>query len=340
MSELRQDLATQSWVIVARERAKRPHDFVLARPKQEPRVRDPDCPFCPGNEDLAGVELCAYRESGPPNGPGWLVRTVPNKFPALEPESPLKLDSPCGYTSISGFGYHEVVILTPRHDLKLATMSLQEVELALKCIRKRMDALAADSRVGYLAIFHNHGPQAGSSLIHPHSQIIACPIVPTKVRQEIEEARRYYDGHVECVYCHILEQELEIGERIVLETPQYVVLAPYASRVPFELLILPRGHHASFVATDRTLHIHDLAEVISRCSRLLREAVADPDFNIVLHTAPLRDSCSDYYHWHLEILPRVVQQAGFELGTGINITNAIPEETAEFLRGELARLTL
>jgi len=307
--------------------------------QEEPEHRD-DCPFCEGNETQTPPEVYALRDGSEPNRPGWKVRVVPNKFAALSLSARWEVKRPEVFTTISGYGSHEVIIETPQHNQTLATLPTEQVQLVLQAVLQRMRTLAQDHRIAFVQVFRNHGAAAGTSLIHPHSQLIATPIVPTNIREEIEEARRFYDDRVTCVYCYMLAQEMESGERMVFSTDHYAVFAPFASRFPFELMILPRQHSASFVAEAREEQIAALADVLRRTLLLLYRAANNPDYNAVLHTAPLRDSCMDYYHWHIEIVPRLTTPAGFELGSGIFITTAIPEETAAYLREQLQQLSL
>lgn len=339
MSELRQDIATKRWVIVSKERAKRPHQFLKQMVVQEEPDHRDDCPFCEGNEGQTPPEVYALRNGSEPNQPGWKVRVVPNKFAALSPAAVWEgVKHPEIFTTINGYGAHEVIIETPQHNQTLATLPLEQVQLVLQALLQRMRTLAQDDHIAFVQVFRNHGAAAGTSLVHPHSQLIATPIVPTNIREEIEEARRFYDDRVTCVYCYMLEKELDLGERVVLSTDHYAVITPFASRFPFELMILPRRHSASFVAEARKEDVGLLADVLRRTLLLLYRAANNPDYNAVLHTAPLRDSCMDYYHWHIEIVPRLTTPAGFELGSGIYITTAIPEETAAYLREQAQQL--
>jgi UDPglucose--hexose-1-phosphate uridylyltransferase len=187
-------------------------------------------------------------------------------------------------------------------------------------------------RLKYICIFRNHGERAGTSIIHPHSQIIATPIVPEQIRTEVEEARRYYDDRLRCAYCDVARRELEEGKRIIMETEHYVVFAPFASRMPFEVWVVPKTHSPSFDFISREEE-KDLALVLENLFRAFYEGLNDPHYNFLIHSAPLRDSCEDYYHWHIEVLPRITVQAGFELGTGIYINTTFPEDAAEYLRG-------
>lgn len=332
MSELRQDPATKRWVIVSTERAKRPHDFIRKNASEmEPEHRD-DCPFCTGNEHNTPPELYAIRDDTKPDTPGWKVRVIPNRFAALSSSVDLKVEFPDIFTTISGFGAHEVIVETPVHNQSLGMQPLEQVERVIYATGHRLSAMAQDHRINFVAVFRNHGVSAGTSLAHPHSQMIATPIVPTNVREEIEEARRFYDDRVQCVYCYLLKEELAKGERIIFETNEYVVLAPFASRYPFEMMILPKEHSSAFLLDTNGNRLKSLAFVLKSALHLLNVAANNPDYNLVLHNAPIRDRCMDYFHWHIEILPRMTTAAGFELGTGIYITTAIPEQTAEYLR--------
>jgi len=333
MSELRQDIATKQWVIIAKERAKRPHQFIQRQERVAEPEYSPACPFCPGNESQTPPEAFAFRESGTaPNTPGWRVRVVPNKFAALSPGEQVIVTHPEIFTTINGIGGHEVIIESPIHNQTCATLPYEAVEEVIKAALARFRAFSSDSKCGFVAIFRNNGKGAGTSLIHPHSQIIATPIVPTHVRQEIEEARRFYDDRIQCVYCESLARELEADERIVLNTDGYVVLVPFAARMPYEMRILPKDHNPTF-ANALPDDIHEFAFVLKEALHLLYRAVDNPDYNLVMHNAPLRDSCQDYFHWHVEILPRLTTPAGFELGTGIYINTSVPEEIAQYLRG-------
>ncbi len=332
MSEIRQDQATKRWVIMATERAKRPHELVGQRPAVEKQPEySPMCPFCPGNEKMTPPELLAYRKSGAANSPGWEVRVVPNRFAALSPEGELAIRDPYWFTNVTGVGAHEVIIESPIHNASPATMDLEHVTRALVLAGQRFEQLQQDHRLNYIAFFRNNGFAAGSSLTHPHTQIIATPIAPTNIRLEIEEARRHYDDRMHCVYCETIEREREAGARVVLETEAFLVFEPFASRWPFETWIIPK-QHASVLIPAGPDQVRPLADALQTTLRALYRALGDPAYNLVLHEAPLRDSCEDYWHWHIEILPRLSTAAGFELGTGIWINAMLPEDAAAHLR--------
>jgi len=333
MSEIRQDQATKRWVIMATERAKRPSDLAGTQPNvEEQPERSANCPFCPGNEGMTPPELAAYRDGdGSPNSPGWQVRVVPNRFPALSPKGELEIRDPHCFTNVTGIGAHEVIIESPIHNASPATMDLDQVTRALVLAGQRFEHLQGDRRLNYIAFFRNNGLAAGSSLSHPHTQIIATPITPTNIRLEIEEARRHYDDRMHCVYCETIEKERDAEVRVVLETEAFFVFEPFASRWPFETWIIPK-QHASVMTSAGLDQMRPLADALRTTLRALYRALGDPAYNLVLHEAPLRDSCEDYWHWHIEILPRLSTAAGFELGTGIWINNMLPEDAAGHLR--------
>lgn len=332
MSELRQDPPTKRWVVLATERAKRPKDFVGTTSPPELPEQDPDCPFCPGNEHKTPPEILAYRPEGSEaNGPGWQVRVIPNAFPALRPEGEMTVEDPYFFTRTAGIGAHEVLLESPLHNRSPAHMDVDEMTQVVRAAAERFMDLAQDDRLSYIAFFRNKGKVAGSSLLHPHSQIIATPVAPANIREEIEQARRHWDDRVGCVYCEVLRREKEEGARVVADTGDYLIFEPFASRWPFETWIVPWRHAAIMDPADEQ-NLLALARALRTALRCIYQAADDPDYNLVLHEAPLRDSCEDYYHWHIEIVPRLSTPAGFELGTGIWINTVMPEDAADFLR--------
>ena len=247
MPQLRQDRTTKEWVIIAARAAKRPHDFKKVEPTIEKPPYKEDCPFCPGNEHLTPPETLAYRSGGPPNSKGWWVRVVPNKFPALVPDGSLERKEEKGFfRMMDGVGVHEVVIGSPIHNQLFPFLDDNQVEEVLLAYRERYLALRGDERIKLIIIFKNHGKEAGTSLEHTHSQIVGTGIVPSNIRRKLEEASRYYDDHGCCVYCDLIEEELSIGKRIVMETEKFVVLHPFASRFPFETWIIPKNSSGLF----------------------------------------------------------------------------------------------
>ena len=334
MPQLRQDRTTKEWVIIATERSKRPHDFKKGKPVAERPIYKEDCPFCAGNEHLTPHETLAYRSGGHADSKGWWVRVVPNRFPALSPEGSLeRKEEKEFFRMMDGVGIHEVVIESPLHNQFLPLMEDKQVEEILLAYRERYLALREDPRIKLIIIFKNHGEAAGTSLEHPHSQFVGTAVVPSNIRRKLEEAARYYDDHGCCVYCDLVEEELSFGKRIVMDTEKFVVLQPFASRSPFETWIIPKEHQASFGLISME-DSKKFAKILRTTLFKLYSKLNDPDYNFVIHTAPIKDEGEDYYHWHLQITPRLTTPAGFEMGSGIFINVSLPEETAQFLKEE------
>jgi UDPglucose--hexose-1-phosphate uridylyltransferase len=326
--ELRRDPITGRWVIIASDRSKRPHDFQISH--VHPIGRE-DCPFCPGHEDMTPPEILAYRHGGAPNTAGWDVRVVPNKYPALKVEGSLERRGEGLFDRMNGIGAHEVIIETPEHSLTLATMAQAQIEKVLSAFRDRIRDLRQDRRLRYILVFKNHGAAAGATIEHTHSQLIALPLVPDFVREEVDGATRHYAAKERCLFCDIVRQELEDGRRVVQESADLVALSPYAPRFPFETWLLPRRHAARFEDASPGEY-ESLARMVKSVLMRIDRALEFPPYNLVLHTAPFTDDVVESYHWHVEILPKVARTAGFEWGTGFYINPTPPEEAAEVLR--------
>lgn len=325
--ELRKDPVVNRWVIIAPERAQRP---VAATP--EPELIQEPCPFCEGHESETPHELLALRQPGTASdGPGWRVRVVPNKFPALHPAASLQARQEGVYESLSALGSHEVIVECPHHETSLAALEESAVREVLGIYRDRLRALRGVSGVAHGTIFKNSGAAAGASLAHAHSQLIATPLVPVGILDELAGAEQFYRGHGRCVFCAVLEQEQASPERVVLNTPQFLAIAPFASRFSFETWILPKRHRSHYEELDQE-EIHDLGTVLKRVLQKLENALHRPAYNFILHSAPFGASSLAHFHWHLEILPRLVRVAGFEWGTGFCINAVPPEQAAAFLR--------
>ena len=330
MPEFRKDPVTGRWVIIATERAKRPSAFAVHK---EPR-RDEFCPFCVGSESHTPDEVLAYRADGTRhNTPGWWLRVVPNKYPALIADGGAKRSGDGMYDRISGMGVHEVVIESPNHDQHIGDMEQGQVEEIVWAYRDRTIEMLKDPRLRYVMIFKNHLQEAGASLDHPHSQIIAMPIVPKRVQEELDGAKTYYEYKERCVFCDMIAHEIKHRERLVMETDHFVAFTPYASRFPFETWIMPRDH-ASFFHDIQKNEVGDFARILREVARRLKVSLDDPPFNWMFHTTPLRDQESPHYHWHLEIIPKLTRQAGFEWGTGFYINPFSPEDAARTLNPE------
>jgi UDPglucose--hexose-1-phosphate uridylyltransferase len=329
VSELRKDPVTGRWVIISTERRKRPNDFRLESVHVAP---DPTCPFCEGHEHMTPRELLAHRRNGgSPNGPGWDLRVVPNQFPVLRVEGGLDRQGEGLFDKMNGIGAHEVIIETPRHEDTLATMADAAIEQVLWAFQERLRDLKQDHRFRYIIIFKNYGAAAGASLDHSHSQLIALPIVPREVRDEVDGAKAHFASKERCVFCDIVRQELADGRRVIAESPEMVAVAPYAPRFPFETWIMPRRHQARYEDGQRHEYAalaRMLGDILRRMNRMLKS----PPYNLLIHSAPMSEPADYYYHWHVEIIPKLTKVAGFEWATGFYLNPTAPEEAAQVLR--------
>ncbi|MEI6126986.1 MAG: galactose-1-phosphate uridylyltransferase [Pseudomonadota bacterium] len=328
MPELRKDPIIDRWVIIATERSKRPSDLNV----QKSTARGGFCPLCPGNEDKTPSEVFAFREGNtPPDTPGWKLRVVPNKFPALTTEGEPNRRSEGIYDKMNGLGSHEIIIETPDHYANASTLTVDDFKHILIAYRQRIIALKNDHRFRYIAVFKNHGDLAGSTLEHPHSQMIALPVVPKRAMEEIDGSQGYYTHKNRCVFCDIISQELSDGRRVVVENDKFLAYEPFASRFPFETCVLPKQHASSFEDADESM-FDAMAEVFSLTLKKINKALGFPPYNYMLHSSPLNRDVRDFYHWHFEIIPRLTRVAGFEWGTGFYMNPTPPEYAAEYLR--------
>ena len=329
MPELRKDPITGRWVVVSTERQKRPNDFILHKATVIGRDH---CPFCPGHEAMTPPEVLAYRQHGSgANGPGWDLRVVPNRYPALRVEGTLDREGEGMFDRMSGIGAHEVVIEHTDHDKTFATMTEAEIARVLSAFRDRVHDLKNDIRFRYILLFKNQGAAAGATLEHGHSQLMALPIVPNFIREEIEGARHHYNEKERCVFCDIIRQEMSAGRRVIHENGDVVAIAPYASRVPFETWVLPRSHASRFEDAPPQV-LASLAGMLKSLVGRMNQALETPPYNLIIHSGPLSEDTSPFFHWHVELMPRVSRVAGFEWGSGFYINPTSPEEAAEVLR--------
>jgi UDPglucose--hexose-1-phosphate uridylyltransferase len=326
MPELRKDPITGRWVIISIERGKRPSDFgIRISPK-----KGGFCAFCRGNEHTTPPEILAFRPDGSkPNSPDWTLRIVPNKFPALSMNGQLNKVGEGIFDKMYGVGAHEVIIESPEHDLTLSTIPLKYVEDVLWAFYYRIFELKKDKRIKYVLIFKNEGDAAGASLEHTHTQIIALPIVPQLVQEEINNAQQYLSYKERCIFCDIIRQETVTGIRVISENENYISLAPFAPRSPFETWILPKSHESHF-APDGKFSL--LARILQQTLKQIDKVLNLPPYNMMLHISPFKDELNEYYHWHIEIIPKLTKIAGFEWGSGFFINPMPPEEAAKFMR--------
>jgi UDPglucose--hexose-1-phosphate uridylyltransferase len=330
MPELRKDPVVGRWVIISTERSLRPSSFTTEIPVRTSTF----CPFCPGHEDKTPPEVHAVRPGNEPaNSPGWKVRVVPNKFPALQIEGSLDRRGEGLYDKMNGVGAHEVVIEGPEHNVGLADLPVDHLRQVLMAYRERVIDLHRDRRFRYVLIFKNHGAVAGATLEHTHTQLIATPIIPKIIQEELEGSRRYFELKERCVFCDIVHQETsENARRVVATSDRFLSIAPFAPRFPFETWILPRRHSDSYHAISDAEELADFAFILKDTLQRLNRALDRPPYNFVIHTAPVSDGELEHYHWHLEIMPKLTRVAGFEIGSGFYINPTPPEDAAQYLR--------
>lgn len=328
MSEFRQNPITKQWVLIAPKRAMRPDQYKTHSVMAGEPEHDPKCVFCPGKE-LQNHELYRY-----PTGPDWQIWVIENKFHALDSMKVYRHKE--FYVSRAGHGSHEVVV-TRKHNEPVALQSAATIELSLRTFIARYHLLAEDDAIAYVQIFHNHGRDAGASLIHPHYQIMATPMIPPHVHQEVAGCYHYYQLNKTCIYCDIIAEEQMVKDRVVFETDDFIVLSAYASRKPFETWILPKKHGARFEQMSKG-ELQNLSYVLKTVLGQLYTKLGDPPLNFYIHTMPIaRNQHTMHeegsYHWHLTVFPRITIWAGFEYATGIPVNPMPPEESTEFLKG-------
>lgn len=329
MPELRKNPINGRWIIVVTEKSKGPEDFVMEKEHQE---GPGSCPFCSGHEHMTPPEIDAHREeAGLPNTPGWSTRVFPNKYPALQVEGQLNKEGLGVFDMMNGVGAHEIIVETPLHDKELSQSMDHQVEKVIWAYRNRSLDLRADKRFKYILIFKNHGRSAGASLTHSHSQIIALPMIPKNVGEELNGAQTYFGFKERCVYCDMIRQELQDEERIISENDSFVAFAPFSSRFAFESWILPKKHCAEFCLIQSDTVI-DLARILRQTLGRMRAILRSPSYNFIIHTSPIEEREREDYHWHIEIMPKLTRIAGFEWGSGFYINPTPPEVAAKFMR--------
>lgn len=328
MPELRKDPVSSRWVIIASERMSRPSDFIV-----EPESYATGfCPFDEGNEDKTPPEIVAYRAPGTASdAPGWKVRVVAYKFPALVIEGDLNKRGDGIYDFMNGIGAHEVIIESPKHVVSLTEMDYPLIQDVFWIYKERLQDLKRDDRFTYGMIFKNVGVRAGATVPHAHSQIIVTPVVPRTVFYEMTCCEQFFDFRGRCLFCDMVQQELDAGLRVVVDGEHFVVFEPYAPRFPFETWIVPKSH-ASHYESIQDREARDLARVMKRALTRIETVLENPPYNYMIHTAPFNKGELEHYHWHIEIIPRLTRVAGFEWGTGFYMNPLAPERAAEFLR--------
>ena len=340
MPELRKDPLIGRWVIIATERAKRPVDFIASHDESTPQS---DCPFCEGKEGETPKEILAVREnSSGADQRGWKVRVIPSIKPVLRIEGQLNRRGKGMYDVMDGIGAHEIIVESPEHIGNAADLPVEQLHAALQASMTRSADLERDPRFRYVLWFKNYGSSAGAGKVqHTRSQLIATPVTPLRVKEELAGTRRYFEDKERCLVCDLLNQERESNARVVIDSAHIIALCPFASRFPFEVWIVPKRHNCDF-ARIQPEELTDLAMVFKQVLSRLKTVLDDPPYNALLHTAPFRRQRSgkvgywktieEDYHWHIELIPRLTRVAGFEWGTGFYINPTPPEESAKYLR--------
>lgn len=328
MIQIRKSVPKDKWAIIAPARGDRPFDF--SEPNKD-EISSADCPFCEGNESKTPPEVYAIRNNDRPNSPGWKVRVFPNKYPALDDEENASVIEDDLFKTMGGFGFHEILVETPVHDTTMSDLTSSEIKLILQTYVKRYQELISKPSIDYVNIFKNYGRRAGASLYHPHSQIMGTPFIPDLLKTEFTNTRTFFERTGDCYYCRLIESELASSNRVIEENKEFIVLSPYAARFPFETHIIPKTHRSKFVDIPED-EIHFLSKTLKGTLQALTRELGDFPYNYSIHTAP--DPSTDwsevesYYHWHVEITPRITNPAGFEWGGGNSINIVKPEEAA------------
>jgi UDPglucose--hexose-1-phosphate uridylyltransferase len=328
MSEFRKDPVTGRWVIIASKREGRPRHFGVRNDSAPPEA----CPFCAGNESMTPPEVWSHRENNTlPDTPGWRIRVVPNKYPALDNGAAWKRRRDGLYELWNGLGIHEVIVESPDHIVNMGMLSARAFGNILGAYRDRMRLLQSDRRWRYLLVYKNQGDRAGATLEHVHSQLVALPAVPKEAVDELRGVQRRYASTERCIYCDIIRREAHRGERLVAAAENFIALCPFAPRFAYETWILPKNHTADFTETSQS-DIVALAAVLRDLIRRLNQALNDPPLNYFIHSRPVHDTDNAHYHWHIEILPQIARAAAFEWGTGAHMNSVAPEAAARLLR--------
>ncbi|MEM0216027.1 MAG: galactose-1-phosphate uridylyltransferase [Candidatus Bathyarchaeia archaeon] len=336
-NELRKDYILDRWVVIATERGRRPSDFVGG---ERVKNRKGACPFCPGNEHMTPPAVLIYKESGGTieklkdndfRHKNWLIRCFPNLFPAFSP--PDESGSIYHFSNfsemMSAIGHHEVLVESPLHDDHPSDMEIQQLAYVIEAYMDRLRELSSKQYVKYVSIFRNHGAEAGASLSHAHSQIIATPLIPKIIKEELEASRKFWNETGKCVFCEIIRKESE-SPRFITENSDFLAFAPWASINPMEFWLFPKRHEASILEMTRN-EIVSFASILKTCLKALKNLLNDPPYNFGFHMSTDPET-GMHYHWHLEVYPKLATWAGFEKSTGFYINTVSPEIAADSLR--------
>jgi len=344
-NQVRKDYLLDRWVVIATERGRRPTDFAR---KEREKAKTSVCPLCPGNEHMTPPAVLVYLKSGKgrkakdkdgSRHKNWLIRCIPNLYPAFTPpkEKTSRRQIMKSNYLVVAVGHHEVLVESPIHDGHPADAKIPQLVHVINGYIDRLREFSSKPYVKYVSIFRNHGLEAGASLSHAHSQIIATPFIPSVLEEELEASRKFWTRSKKCVFCDILEKELD-GPRLILENADYVVFAPWASVNPLEFWILPRKHEITLLEMSKS-EVKTFAKTLKTCLNGLKKLLNDPPYNFGFHLAINKDA-SKHYHWHLEVYPKLAIWAGFEKSTGIYINTVAPEAAAESLRKAISSRAL
>ena len=339
MPELRRDPIVGRWVIIATERAQRPGNIIDTSELTRQETGQP-CPFCEHHESSVPPEVYAVRDHSPHNAPGWKVRVVPSINPFLRIEPYFQRRGQGLYDVVNGYGVHEVVIETPQHVANMADLDAGQIEQVIRAYAVRFQELSKNTQLKFIMVYKNFSRTTPSHFAHARSQIVATPINPMRAKDKLKGARDYFFHRERCIYCDLINQELDAKKRVVLESEHFAVITPFASRFPFETWIIPKKHHCDFERGIAGCE-NDLAQTLKAVLRKIKVGLNDPEYNYVIHSAPIRrhskitpewKTIEEDYHWHIEVMPVLTRMAGFEKGTGFYICSIPPENTAEYLR--------
>ncbi len=328
MPQLRKDPVLKQWVIISPERGKRPHDYPVPTGAPDDTA---ECPFCEGNERLTPAETMSFRKAGTAaNEKGWWVRVIPDRDPILVPAGDAGREGIGMFDAMNSIGIHEVLVETPQHTQTLQSIPIDMVREVIWAYKQRLLEIKKNPRFKHLMIVKNSG-RGVSNFSHAHSHIIATPIIPKRIEEELDGAREYFHYHDRCIFCDILRQETEQSSRIIIQDEHFMAFCPFASRFPFEIEIIPKTHQPFFENIDNE-HVHSFAATLQGALKRLEALLPGIPFNFVLHSSPCSESYRDFYHWHLEIIPKLTNVAGFEWGSGFYINPTPPEDAAAMLR--------
>jgi len=327
-TELRQDLVTGDWVVIAANRARRPEEFIVHDDCEVEVSSDPEkkCFFCYPEETGQEKDVLIYTDANN----DWTLRVFPNKYPAFVRGGEISHKEEGPYFMMDGVGYHELVV-TRDHKKSIALLDKESVAEVLDAYQDRYIDLMNKKSVNYIEIFHNHKKSAGASIPHPHSQLVAIPVVSPYIKAELDGAEEYHRMNKHCAYCAMAEWEMESGKRVVFENDKFIAFCPFASRAAFEIWVMPKKHNPYFERMSAEDKL-EAAEALQVSLAKIYDALGNPAYNFYLHTAPCDGKDYPHFHWHIEILPRTALWAGFELSTGIEISTIEPETAAEYLR--------